>query len=377
MKICYFGAFEENYSRNKINIDGLKKNRVSVIKCSTHKVKFRSESSISMAVYLITFPIMFLVRNFSLIMRGYQLYRNTSFDIIFVAYPGHLDLPAAYILKLLTRKPIVFDCVISIYDTFVLDRKAVKVRLIAKALYYFEKRLLKLCDLILIDTRAHRDYLISLFDLNPNKVKESYIGAENKLYKQTFDNSRSNFFTAIFYGQASPLHGTDYIIKAAKICQKKDPGIKFVLLGDGQTRAKDVKLSRALKIKNITFLPSMKEEDAVRIVQKADVMLGVFKGSHKSQVVIPNKVYQGIALAKPVLTEDSPAIKEHFTHMQNIYLCEPANEKSLASALMKLRENKKLRTTIASEGHKLYKSKFTPDKLGKQLFKDIKNLALS
>lgn len=368
MIILLFGAYDKNYSRNKINIAGLKANDVKVIECHITKPTFKSESKVTIIRYLVFLPFAFLYRNFALIYKSYLIFQRNKFDSILVAYPGQLDLPAAFFVKNITGKKVYFDSIDSIYDTFVVDRKIITNKFLSNILFNFEKILYKIPDTILVDTDSNGKFLTKLFKTPAEKIKTLYIGAENKLYKKTKKQENKNFIVT-FYGQASPLHGIEYIIRAAEICQKTDKKIKFVLLGDGQTRKRDIELSQELGLKNITFLPSMIESKAAKIVSNTDIFLGVFKGNPKSLRVIPNKVYQGIAMAKPIITQDSEAIREIFKNKENIYLCKPADEKSLAKRILHLKKNPKKKEEIAKNGYKLYLSKFTPDKIGQDFIK--------
>lgn len=376
MKILYFGAYDKNYSRNKIILDGLKKNHTEIYECHIKKPTFKSESKLTFFLYILFTPLIILYRNLILNAKGYYIYLRKNIDIIFVGYPAHLDIISAFFIKKLSNKKIVLDSLDSIYDTFVLDRKLIKNKFLITILFKIEKFLYKLPDMILTDTGSNKKFLAKTLQIPKNKIRILYVGAENKIYKPLKKQRANKIFTVIFYGFASPLHGIEYIIKAAKICEEKKEKIKFILLGNGQTTKKDVSLAKKLGIKNIDFLPSMKEEKAAKIVQKADIFLGVFKGNSKSLRVIPNKVFQGIAMAKPVITEDCSGIREIFENKKNIYLCKPADSEDLARKIITLYKDKDLRQKIAKSGSKLYKSNFTPKIIGEKLEVNLKKLVI-
>ncbi|SRR5258708_1135097 len=364
MKICYFGSYEKNYSRNKINYSGIKSNGVQTVDCFVEKETFKIENFGSIIRFVLFFPLSFLYRNLFLIVRGYVLFRKENYQVIIVGYPGHLELPAAFILKKIINKPIIFDSLTSLYDTFVFDRKLIKNILLSDLLFKFEKSLYGIPDCILVDTNSNGKFLSTTFHISSKKIRTLYVGAEDKLYKPTDLKRIKKNFTVMFYGYASPLHGIEYIIQAAKICQEKDQKIKFVLLGDGQTKQQNKKMVDELRLKNIEFLPSMEEKKASKVISNADVILGVFKGSSKSLRVIPNKVYQGIAVGKPVITQNSPAIREVFKDKDQVYLCSPADSESLSKAILKLKSNQVLRKKIAKNGHDLFLSEFTTLNIG-------------
>lgn len=79
-------------------------------------------------------------------------------------------------------------------------------------------------------------------------------------------------------------------------------------------------------------------------------------------------------------TVDAPIIREVFNHKEYIYLCKSANGESLADGILELKKDKNLRLRIAENGHKKFKSHFTPKAIGKELLKamninlDLKNI---
>ena len=62
----------------------------------------------------------------------------------------------------------------------------------------------------------------------------------------------------------------------------------------------------------------------------SDVCLGVFGTSPKSQRVIPNKVFDALAVGRPVVTADTPAVREVLTHGEKAWLCPPGDPDALA-----------------------------------------------
>jgi glycosyltransferase involved in cell wall biosynthesis len=371
MKILYFGAYDKNYSRNKINIEGLRQNDVEIIECIVSKNKFKSESKFSIILYILILPLSLLVRNISLLYKGYNLSKQNKPDMIIVGYPGHLDLVSAYVLKKIIKKPIVFDSLISIFDTFVSDRKLINNIYLSRLILIFEKNIYKLVDIILCDTSENKKYFDKTFGVG-NKTKVLYIGAEDSIYKIDQINSAENF-NVVFYGYASPLHGIEYIISAAKILENYTD-IKFTIIGDGQTRKENIKQAKSLNLQNITFLPSQNEKEVVPHLQKANIFLGVFKNSDKAKRVIPNKVFQGLAMKKAVITSFTPAISEVFVNGVNILLCEGANAQDLANKIQFLYNNNNKIEEISNNAYKLFCERFAVKKTGQELKNILKQI---
>ena len=162
------------------------------------------------------------------------------------------------------------------------------------------------------------------------------------------------------------MQGVEYIIKAAKILENNNE-ITFHFIGDGQTYEENKNLAKELKIKNIIFFGRVPLKNVREMISKCDIKLGIFGNTAKTLQVIPTKVFDGMAMKKSMISADTPAIRELFTNNENILLCEKANPKSLAEAILKLKENRILREKIAENAYKLYNEYCTPDAIGKRL----------
>ena len=143
--------------------------------------------------------------------------------------------------------------------------------------------------------------------------------------------------------------------------------IHFHLIGQGPERAKAEALTHELHLTNVTFADWVPLEELPGRAAQADVLLGVFGTTEQSMRTVQNKIYQGLAMAKPVISGDAPAIRSAMQHRQHIYLIERANPVALADAILELEADAALRNFIAEEGHRLFQARFTLESIGRQL----------
>lgn len=341
MKVCYVPGRESTYSRTRTFINGLKKNKVELIDCSSAKKSSR--------------------RYFEILSKF--LKNRKKADIVLVGFLGqHLML----IIKKFTRKKIVFDAFLSVYDTMVFDKKITKQgSLKAKIYFWLDKKSCTLADIILLDTNQHIEYFHNTFNIKKEKFRRVLIGADESLFYPREEKKHRDFIVE-FHGEFIPLQGTKYIVQAAKLLEKhKD--IKFNMIGKGQTSDKALKLSKKLNLQNITFLGWKNPEEIPLCISEADVGLGIFGETEKTRRVIPNKAYEIIAMKKPLITADTPAIRELFEHKKNAFLCEIKSPESIANAVLELKNNRELRNNIAKNGYETYKNYGTSAVIGKQL----------
>ena len=348
IKVCYFGSYDPNYARNKIIRKGLIKNGIKVIE---HNVAMKS----------------IFIRYLKLIEKEIH---NEKYDIIIVGERGNSLVPLAKILSKLKRVPLIFDPFISLYDTSVFDRKVVKEDSIrATILYLLDKIPLHLSDLVLTDTKQHAEYFHREFDVDRSKMRTIYIGADLDIFQPLeLTTTNEEAFKVVFHGSFIPLQGITYVSETAKILEREN--IQFDLIGSGQTYYECSQQAKKLNVKNVKFHGWKSYEEIVSYIGKADICLGIFGDTNKAKRVIPNKVYEVIAMKKALITADTPAIKEVFTNKKNVLLCKSANAQSLADAILELKDDEDLRKKIAEKGYNLFTERFTTDVIGR----DVKNV---
>jgi glycosyltransferase involved in cell wall biosynthesis len=297
-------------------------------------------------------------------------------DVILVGWPAWRAVYPAKLLSKLLSKPLIVDAFISLYDTEVFDRKRVReVSIEALRLYLKDKVLCELADHVLLDTEEHIKYFSETFHVPRKKFSAIYVGSDDDYFypKEEVEN---NVFLVTFHGSFIPLHGIEHIIRAMKLLGAHDD-IRCEILGSGQTYGYVSELAKALRLKNVIFHRKfLKYEELPSFIAKADVCLGIFGVTPKAKRVVPTKVYDVLAMKKPLITGDTPAIREAgIVDRRHALLVEPGNPKALAGAILELKEDKRLRRRIAEGGYALFKEKFTPKAIGERLKEVIEEVA--
>jgi glycosyltransferase involved in cell wall biosynthesis len=136
------------------------------------------------------------------------------------------------------------------------------------------------------------------------------------------------------------------------------------MIGDGPDRTQAQALADKYQLTNVSFIDWLEPEQLVQRVARADICLGAFGSTPQSIMTIQNKIYAGLAMAKPVITGDSAAVRQVFVDGQDIYICERENPGSLAKAILNLCNDEPLRRQIAANASARYLSGFTPRALG-------------
>ena len=282
-----------------------------------------------------------------------------DYDVLLVGYPGQLDVLLARLLSWKRRKPLVWDILMSIY-LIALDRGIPERLLSMKLIRWLEQIACHLPDLLILDTQAYVAWFQSTYGVSPDHFRLVPLGADDSLFKPIVSNARahSNVFRVIYYGTFIPNHGVQYIVEAARLLAE-DTDIQFELIGIGPDREQAVDQAKRHGLTNITFVDWLDQAELVEWLSRADVCLGSFGLAHQSMITVHNKIYEGLAMGKPVITGDSPAVRELFQHGKHVYLCKRGDAQSLAESIRVLHKEKDLCQSLSRQGYAYFQECFS------------------
>lgn len=269
----------------------------------------------------------------------YSYLRMPRHDVVIVPYLGNLDVLLLWPFARLRGARICWDMFISLYDTVVEDRQLLPgTGWLARLLHWAERLSVRAADLVLMDTQEHARYVAELCQAPPGKVQVTWVGAETNLFAKTSLPARQGPVRVLFYGQFIPLHGLDTLVTA--IAQIQDlataPELHFTIIGSGQESARINRLIAGQGLRNIERIAWVDYAELPGRIAAADICLGIFARDGKAQRVIPNKAFQILASGRPLITSDSPAMRELVQPGEAIRLTRPGDPASLAEQLVAL-----------------------------------------
>jgi glycosyltransferase involved in cell wall biosynthesis len=275
-----------------------------------------------------------------------------DFDVLVVGYPGQLDLPAA---RRATRgRPVVFNPLVSLWDTWVSDRGrfgagSVASRLLAR----IDRAAFRAADVVVADTEENARFFAQIAGLPRNRFEVCPVGAEERVFHPPWNPEGP----ILFVGKLIPLHGLETILDAARLV----PDLELTVAGGGQ-------LEPLLEDRpaNVEWIPWIDYERLGDAYRSARCALGIFGISPKAARVIPNKVFQAIACGTPVITADTPAARELLVDGDSALLVPPGDPRALAGALRRAADDPELLGQIAEGGRRAYRELASESVLGRR-----------
>lgn len=347
MRILYFGIYDPSYSRNRVLINGLHANGVTV-----DEINYDAKS--------LAWPL-------KLILKRFLNFRN-KYDFIFVGFPGQEVMPLARLLFPFSN--IIFDAFTSHYGGYILDREYFGQKSLRAYYYKFIDWLsCRLADKVLLDTNAHINFFINEFKLPRAKFIRVFVGTDERVMKFSEIRKDEGNIKVHFHGSFIPLQGVDVILDAIKILNNEK--ITFNLIGKGAMYAKISARIKGENIKNIILKPKVGYSELPKLMADADICLGIFGTTPKTKIVIPNKIYEAIAVGRPVITADTEAIHELFIDGANIILSKIGSAGDLALKIKYLAGDRDLRIKIAKNARRLFENKLQSVIIARDLLRRI------
>jgi glycosyltransferase involved in cell wall biosynthesis len=354
--IAYFGTYDPAYPRNAVLIAGLREHGVQVIEFQaplpalTAAEMAGSPGAARLAAAVTAAHARLFI----------QHPRRLDIDAVVVGYPGHFLVPFGRMLAAMRRTRLVFDPLVSLWDTFAGDRGLVREGSAkARAVRGVDQVAFRLPDLVLADTWAHAAYFQAALQVPRRRLAVVPVGAmpEPRASGSARQLGAGEPLTVLQYGKWSPMHGAATVLAAAEILRAEP--FRFVLAGEGQLSA-DLRATIAARgLTNVEWLGALPPHQLRAKTLAADVCLGVFGRSDKAARVVPNKVYDGLACGRPVVTADTDGAREWLHDGETALLTPAGDGAALAAALCRLLEDKE-RARLGEAGLALYRRAFTP-----------------
>ena len=346
MRVLYFGTYERAYPRNAQVISCLRGAGVEVVERHAQAWGHRRHK------WSLGFGAMLRVAGAEtrLVVGGVK----ERFDAVIVGYPGHFDVPIAR--QIAKGRPIVFNPLVSLWDTLVADRQRfANGSPAAGVVRHVDRIAFRRADLVVADTAAHARFFADRFDLRPERLDVCFVGAEDRLFRPGWQPRER--FRVLFVGKLIPLHGVETILEAARLA----PEVPFRVVGSGQL---DALLHE--RPPNVEWIDWIEYEELPPEIQAAGCALGVFGTSEKAARVIPNKAFQALACGTPLVTADTPAARELLRDGESALLVPPGNAEALAAAVRRLAADAELARKIGAGGLAAYRAQASEEVLGER-----------
>lgn len=226
------------------------------------------------------------------------------FQVVILSELGVQYSWVAKLIALRHRAPLIVDAFVGMYETNVEDWKRVSPASARGRIYrFFDWLASRLSNIALIDTEVRT---LRLIQDGARTAISCPVGAP-EWARPSLESQDTSKLRILYYGNYIPLHGLDFVVDNLARTTHLDMEIVFIGDGEGRPPIEERAVSAGLSIQ---FFANVPESDLITYIHNADIVLGVFGESEKAATVIANKVWQGLAAGRHVITRSSEALEE-------------------------------------------------------------------
>ena len=364
LTVCYFGTYRAEYSRNRIMLKGLLKNQINVIEC--HETLWKDiDDRVNAVKFGLINPKLWgrVIGTYIRLIK--KFITLPKIDVLIVGYPGQFDVFVAKFLTFFKKTPIIWDVFMSIYLISIERNLHKKNPISVKFLKFIEHLALRIPNKLIIDTEQYAHWFQKTYRIPRKKFCLVPTGADDDVFYQNqyVEYQPKEKFIVLYYGTYIPNHGVPYIIEAAKLL-KNNPSIIFQFIGSGPELDMCKKTIIEYGLSNVQIFPWMDQEKLKEFIYNADVVLGAFGKTPQSLMTIQNKIYEGMAMGKVVITGNSDAVKSQFTNYSEIIICDRDDPESLENIINDLYNNPQIIKSISGNSLSRFNNEFSVSKNG-------------
>lgn len=283
----------------------------------------------------------------------YVSYAFTSFifglfikkDLIIATSPQFFTAISGRMLSLFKRIPWVMEVRDLWPDSIAAVGSMNKNSKSFKILKKIENHLYKTASKIIVVTDSFKNYLINEHQILPEKIGVFKNGIIiNNLNKPILNDvialkeslCLENKIIISYIGTHGLAHGLKFILES--ISKISNQNLHFLFIGDGAEKETLIKYSKTLDSKNFTFLKSVTKSEIPLYIDISDYSLVNLKKSNDFKNVIPSKIFENIAMYKPILLGVEGESKELINKYKVGVCFKPEDRESFLNAIKNIQK---------------------------------------
>lgn len=209
----------------------------------------------------------------------------------------------------------------------------------------------------------------------PNGVDmKYYVASEKDMAWRNSHGFAQEDMLLLYAGIIGHAQGLEVILHAAKNLETEKK-VKFLILGSGPEREKLIQLKEELHLSNVIFLEAVGKKEMPTIVRSVDAAVIPLKKLDLFLGAIPSKIFENLAMRKPILLGVLGEAKELFIDEGKAGLAfEPENAEDLALKVRQLISDPEACTRFGNNGYEFVKENFTRDLIAQKFWDKLQSI---
>jgi glycosyltransferase involved in cell wall biosynthesis len=203
-------------------------------------------------------------------------------------------------------------------------------------------------DAIIVLLNSFGTILKEVYDVSGTPVIKVSLAAEKTPFLYSANKGAQK--TIGYIGQLYPMQGVDFLIKALPFL----PDTKLNIIGGNKKDLSRLKhLAAHLKLeKRIEFQGFVNPHRVAEMAKDIDVMVICAMDRGKRRYSAHTKLYEYMAMGKPIVAVDLPSIREEVSDGKDVLLANPEDPKSLAEKIGYVLDNPEVARQLAANAYR-------------------------
>jgi glycosyltransferase involved in cell wall biosynthesis len=318
-------------------------------------VKKRRGGKLSYAFQYLTF----FVRSFFWLFRR-QLGRR--YDVVHIHNMPDFLVFSAVFAKLLGGQ-IVLDLHDPTPEIFISVYGLAVDHWLVRSLRYIEKLSVSFADLVVTPNIAFRDLFVARscprnkIEIVMNSPLEEVFPFTEPQEELSASRSTTANFVVMYHGTLVERHGLHTAVEAIARLRQVMPNLRFHIYGEETAYLRDLVLPLVEKLElkdRVRYFGEEPQDVISRAISSCDLGLVPNLRTVFTEINLPTRIFEYLALGKPVIVPDTQGIRDYFGADEMLFF-EPGEVKSLASQMQWVFENPESTRVLLRAGQEVYR----------------------
>ncbi len=302
--------------------------------------------------------------------------RVRDVDLVWGTSPPIFQGVTAWLLARIKRVPFLFE-VRDLWPAFAIAVGVLDNNLIIKASEWLERFLYQRADQMLVNSpgfishieeRGGGDIALVPNGADPGMFDPNATGDEFRITHNLVGK-----FIALYAGAHGMSNDLDVLLDAASKLQEHSE-ISIVLLGDGKEKPALVAYAAVMGLDNVHFLPPVPKNEMSAALAAANACVAILKPIEMYKTVYPNKVFDYMAAARPVILAIDGVIRDVVETADAGIFVSPGDADSLAAAIRTLAFDRPQAARLGNNGRKYIGEHFDRRQLSEKMARIMEDL---
>lgn len=275
-------------------------------------------------------------------------------EVVLSTSPQFFNGLAGYFVSRLLRIPWILE-IRDLWPESIVAVGAIRNSIIIKMLEWVERFAYRKADRIVPVTDAFRTYMLGK-GIEADKIVVVKNGVDLTRYTPLNETGSlveelgvKGKFVVSYFGTHGMAHHLETILHAAQRL-RTSKNVLFLMVGDGAERQALVRMRDTMALDNVMMLEQQPKSRMRELWALSNVSLVLLKKSDLFKTVIPSKIFESLAMAKPIILGVEGESAEIIRTAQAGICIEPEQADDLAAGVLELSQNPALCQQLGRNG---------------------------